>query len=108
MKRLASHESLAHVGHLRNLLEQSGIACVVRNEQLSGGLGEIPFLECLPELWVLKDGDLARARALLSEMERTEAPRGPWRCRRCGEGNEGQFAACWRCGAADAPVGDAE
>ena len=101
MKRLVSHESLAHVGHLRNVLEQSGIACVVRNEQLSGGLGEIPFLECLPELWVLRDEDLARAQVLIRDMENAEARRGPWRCRRCGESNEGQFAACWQCGAAD-------
>ena len=101
MKRLISHESLAHVGHLRNLLEHSGIACVVRNEQLSGGLGEIPFLECLPELWVLRDEDLAKAQALIGDMDTADASRGPWRCRRCGESNEGQFAACWQCGAAD-------
>lgn len=101
MKRLIADESLAHVSHLRNLLEQSGIACVIRNEQLSGGIGEIPFLECLPELWVVRDADLARAQALLGDMERADAPRGPWRCRHCGETNEGQFAACWQCDAAD-------
>ena len=55
MKRLTAHESLAHIGHLKNLLEQSGIACIIKNDQLSGGLGEIPFLDCLPELWVLQD-----------------------------------------------------
>ena len=101
MKRLLSNESLAYVGHVRNLLEQSGIACAIKNEQLSGGLGEIPFLECLPELWVLRDADLPRARALLKSLEEGESGRGPWRCRHCGESNEGQFAACWRCGTAD-------
>ena len=101
MKRLIAHESLAHVGHVRNLLEQSGIACVVKNEQLSGGLGEIPFLECLPELWVLRDEDLSRAWALLKSLEEGESGCGLWRCRHCGESNEGQFAACWRCGTAD-------
>ncbi len=101
MKRLISHESLAHVGHVRNLLEQSGIACVVKNEQLSGGLGEIPFLECLPELWVLRDADLPRAQALLEAIEQPAAVRAQWRCRGCGERNEGQFAACWQCGAMD-------
>ena len=58
MKRLITHESLAHIGHLKNLLEHSGIVCVIRNDQLSGGLGEIPFLECLPELWVVRAQDL--------------------------------------------------
>ena len=83
MKRLSrghSHESLAHVGHVRNLLEQSGIDCIVKNEQLSGGLGEIPFLECLPELWVLRDADLRRAQAFGGAVEAIE----------------GQFAACWQ------------
>ena len=103
MKRLYSHESLAHVGHVRNLLEQSGIDCFVKNEQLSGGLGEIPFLECLPELWILRDADLRRAQALLEAIEQPGASRAHWRCRQCGERNEGQFAACWQCGAADEP-----
>ena len=71
MKRLITHESLAHIGHLKNLLEHSGIVCVIRNDQLSGGLGEIPFLECLPELWVVRDQDLPRAEALLAATEKT-------------------------------------
>ena len=101
MKRLTAHESLAHIGHLKNLLEQSGIACVIKNDQLSGGLGEIPFLDCLPELWVLQDEELSRARAVLEAAEKTDIARAAWRCPQCGESNEGQFAACWQCGAAD-------
>ena len=102
MKRLVAHESLAHVGHLKNLLEQSGIACLIKNDQLSGGLGEIPFLDCLPELWVVRDEDLARAEALFETIESTPAEREDWRCPQCGETNEGQFAACWQCGVPDA------
>jgi len=101
LKRLASHESLAFLGHLRNLLEQSGIDCMIKNEQLSGGLGEIPFLECLPELWVLRDEQLLRAQALLAELEHVPADLPAWQCPACGERNEGQFSACWQCGRAD-------
>lgn len=105
MKRLIAHESLAHIGHLRNLLEQSGIACLIRNDQLSGGLGEIPFLDCLPELWVVQDEDVARAQALLEAVQNTRIEREDWRCSRCGETNEGQFAICWQCGTPDATSG---
>ena len=105
MKRLIAHESLAHVSHLKNLLEQAGIACVVRNDQLSGGLGEIPFLDCLPELWVVRDQDLPRAEAVLGAVQAAPPSREDWRCSRCGESNEGQFAACWRCGAPDTDAG---
>ena len=101
MKRLIAHESLAHIGHLRNLLEQSGISCLIKNDQLSGGLGEIPFLDCLPELWVLRDEDLTRAQALLEAVHTTPVERRAWRCGSCGETNEGQFAVCWQCGEAD-------
>jgi hypothetical protein len=98
MKRIATAESLAEIGHLRNVLEQNGIGCTIKNEQLSGALGEVPFLECLPELWVLRDGDLDRAERLIAELRR-ESPAGEsWRCKSCNEENEAQYAACWNCG----------
>lgn len=101
MKRVASHESLAYLGHLKNVLEQSGIACLLRNEQLSGALGEIPFLECLPELWVVRDEQLPAAESLLKELRESAASAPAWRCPGCAELNEGQFAACWNCGRPD-------
>ena len=101
MKRVATHELLAEIGHLKNLLEQAGIPCVVKNEQLSGGLGEIPFIDCIPELWVVRDGDLQRARAIVDKQWRSADESTGWRCRNCGESNEGQFSACWQCGEAD-------
>ncbi len=100
MKRLTAHDSLAYVGLLKNVLEQSGIACVIRNDQLSGGVGEIPFLECLPELWVLEDTDVACAAALLKNFEEPSGRTAQWCCASCGEFSEGQFAVCWQCGAA--------
>jgi Putative prokaryotic signal transducing protein len=102
MKRVATAESLAEIGHFRNVLEQNGIACVIRNEQLSGALGEVPFLECLPELWVIADTDRSRAEQLLSDLRQPADVGGePWRCAACGESNESQFAVCWSCGKGD-------
>ncbi len=101
MRRVASNESLAFLGHLRNLLEQSGIQCLIKNEQLSGGLGEIPFLECLPELWILRDEQLDAAESLLTEIQQPAKTAPAWHCPACRELNEGQFAACWHCGRAD-------
>lgn len=98
MKRIATAESLAEIGHLRNVLEQNGIGCTVKNEQLSGALGEVPFLECLPELWVLRDSDAGRAERLIAELRQEAATGDNWRCPQCKEENEAQFAACWNCG----------
>ncbi len=98
MRRVYSSALLADVEHFRNVLEQAGIDSRIRNEQLAGGLGEIPFLECEPELWVA-DEDEARAAAIIAG-QRANAPEdaAPWRCQRCGETNEAQFGACWQCG----------
>jgi Putative prokaryotic signal transducing protein len=106
MTRVHRGGSLAEVGHLKSLLEEAGIRCMIKNELLSAALGEIPFLECLPELWVLADEQARHAEALIAESmvtARAEPVGGPaWRCGICGASNEPQFAACWRCGACDA------
>ena len=61
--------------------------------------GEIPFAECYPELWVMGDEELARAREILDDWQSKEVEQQQsWTCQRCGEENEGQFSSCWRCG----------
>jgi len=101
MKRVHSSELLAEIGHFRNVLEQNGIACVVRNEQLSGVIGEVPFLECMPELWVLDDDRADEAQSLIADLRQDVQGGRSWRCPKCREENEPQFAACWNCGAPD-------
>lgn len=104
MKRVYVSSSLADAGHARNLLEQEGIRCMIKNETLVGGLGEIPFLDCQPEVWVLDDANEERARRVLHAALHAGTPpdtRGEWRCAECGETNEPQFAACFNCGRPD-------
>lgn len=101
MKRVFRHDSAAEVGLLRGLLEHAGINCITKNEQLSGALGEIPFLECQPEIWVVDDADRDRAEAIIAAHYLRSVDHADWRCRECGELNEGQFGACWSCSAVD-------
>ena len=99
MKRVYSslNRMLAH--HAKNLLEAEGIACRVRNENLAGAMGEVPFLECEMELWVLEERDAARAVEILRYGPLPPLEKGPgWRCA-CGEMLETQFTQCWNCGA---------
>lgn len=89
----------AQAAMLREILEKEGIACLLRNEELSVAHGEIPFLECSPELWVIDDEVFPRARMLLDGwLKSEETPSEPWVCPDCGEQLEGQFGACWKCG----------
>jgi hypothetical protein len=105
MKRVWSGSTLHDTAHLKNLLELAGIGCFIKHRELASAMGDLPFLECSPELWVLKDEHSASATAVIREALRPESdtPAPRWRCE-CGEDNEAQFAACWRCGNRDPGV----
>ena len=98
MKKLITRSSIIEIAHYKNLLASEGIESVVRNEYLGSIVGEIPFQEVWPELWVVNDLDYDRARQLIDESVVDESPATPWVCKACGTENEGQFAACWNCG----------
>ena len=100
MKKVTSADSLVTINHYKNLLISEGIAAFVRNEHLGGILGEMPFQEVWPELWVENDLDYDRALQLIDSVNiLQESPSSAWRCRNCRAENEGQFSACWQCGA---------
>lgn len=101
MKKVTTSGSLVEINHLKNILESEGIPAFLKNEHLGSIIGEIPFLEADAELWVRNDLDLDRAKQLIDTANIVdESPRRTWRCKSCKEENEGQFAACWKCGAA--------
>lgn len=84
--------------HLASALRAAGIDCEVRNTTLSGALGEIPFLECAPQIWIRNPLDEDRAQALIAQL-RKPVEGESWTCARCGETLEPQFSQCWNCGA---------
>ena len=99
MQPLFSSLNLLEVHHLKNLLEAEGIRCHIKNELLSRLAGGIPFTECAPELWLLDERDLERAKRIVAGSSRGAVAKPPWQCPNCGEALEGQFSACWHCGA---------
>jgi len=100
MRPLLTSLNLLEIHHLKNVLEQDGIRCWVKNELLSRLAGEIPFTECAIELHLAREDDRPRAEALLEAWRRAPPPGPAWTCGACGEQLEGQFSACWKCGAA--------
>lgn len=98
MKKVTSADSLVTVSHYKNLLQAEGIDAFIKNEHLGSILGEMPFQEVWPELWVRKDIDFDRAKQLIDENILDESPKEPWTCQACSNDNEGQFSACWSCG----------
>ncbi len=102
MKKLTSAETLLMISHYKNLLAAEGIPTEVRNQHLGSIMGEIPVFETWPQLWVINDLDYDRALQLIEAVD-AESSKESWTCRDCGEENEGQFGACWNCGASVDP-----
>ncbi|MDJ0711261.1 MAG: DUF2007 domain-containing protein [Woeseiaceae bacterium] len=97
MKKLTSAETLVLINHYQNLLASEGIPTEVRNQHLGSIMGEVPFFETWPQLWVVNDLHYDRAMQLIKAAD-AESPAESWACQECGEDNEGQFGACWNCG----------
>ena len=98
MVRIYSSEDRVNVHHLRNVLEAAGVQCLVKNDSLFTLAGEIPAVECWPELWLLDESMLNKAESVIQDQSaKARGINASWQCA-CGELNEGQFTECWRCG----------
>ena len=58
-------ESLAIVQNVMNALEANGIPCVIRNDILNAGAGQLAPLGCGPEVWGVDDPDAERAEQFI-------------------------------------------
>lgn len=98
MKRVYCTADVVAAGYLRGILEDHGIGCMLKNEFLTGAVGELPPTACWPEIWVRDDRDAERAGALIREYLVTEEGAATWDCPGCGERLGASFEFCWRCG----------
>ena len=100
MKRVYSAEHGLMTEHIKDILQEEGIDCMIKNLNLAGALGELPPIECWPEVWILEDEDYDRASSIVEDLIKdSDEYRSSWVCQ-CGEKIEGQFTACWSCGTA--------
>jgi hypothetical protein len=100
VKKIYSAPNITMVGLVKDVLDSHGIPTVIRNQFLSAATGELPPIECWPELWITDDSRYEECRQLVEEILRTDnIPADPWQCPGCHEEIEGQFSQCWRCGA---------
>ena len=67
MKKVTSADSLITINHYKNLLTSEGIPAFIRNEYLGSIVGEMPFQEAWPQLWVKNDLDYDRSLQLLDQ-----------------------------------------
>ncbi|MEE8387931.1 MAG: DUF2007 domain-containing protein [Acidiferrobacterales bacterium] len=98
MERLYSAANLPEAYLIRDLLAEVGVRTQILNENAQGGVGEIPFTETYPEIWVERKNDMERARRIIEEYESRSFSTGYVDCPRCGEQNPENFETCWHCG----------
>lgn len=97
MKRVHTALDLPEARLLADTLTRAGIPARVFNEFAQGAMGDIPFQDSRPEVWVLEDRDQARAEQLLTDLRARVAAMPERACPACGEVNPGSFELCWRC-----------
>jgi hypothetical protein len=99
MKKVFTTKDPLMIGHLKNVLATFDIKCITKNYELSSAAGELPPIECWPELWVVDDHRQTEAEAILRKtLAPLESVKRSWLCIGCGEEIEGQFSECWKCG----------
>ena len=100
MIKVFENFDFSRVGQMQSLLESNGIKTFIRNQYTSGVVGELPFVEVVPQLYVLEEGDVSKARDLLQLDLPHEDVGEDWVCSECGIDIEDNFSHCWKCGMA--------
>lgn len=101
MRKIYENVDFTSVGYYQSILEEAGIPTFLKNLGSSVGMGEIPFVEVFPELWVVNDEDYDRAMSVLEPYYQPEEPQASlpdWVCGSCGAEVDGSFGECWKCG----------
>lgn len=97
MRLVYRAQSLPEAQLIADLLHAEGIETQIFNQNAQSIAGEIPPAAAGPQVWVMDDGEVGAARALIAEYQ--SCPPAPARyCPRCGEENPGNFLSCWACG----------
>ncbi|HWH68611.1 MAG TPA: DUF2007 domain-containing protein [Candidatus Sulfotelmatobacter sp.] len=96
MKQVVTSTESAELELLKNMLQEAGVRCALRNEQLSQTFPAVAFNV---ELWVENDEDFERAQELCETWFHPPAgASSTWTCLQCGQRLTGQFDSCWQCG----------
>lgn len=97
MKRVHIAPTLLDAQLVVDALSSLGIASHIFNANAAGALGEVPFLQAQPEVWVEDDARECQAREVLADFLNVK-PSAEKICPHCGERNPGNFLSCWQCG----------
>jgi hypothetical protein len=96
MKLLYTHENRYLVHNIQNIIENSGIDIMLKNEFAAGAAGDLVPHETWLELWIMNDADYEQASQVLSDSFSLDTD-ASWNCTKCTEINDASFDYCWNC-----------
>ncbi len=96
MKRVYEAADVIEAEAVVTALKSRGIDAFVVGAHTYDTPGVNPL--AFPAVWIAHDEDEGAARLALAALRAADKGEA-WRCRACGEAHEGQFSACWKCGA---------
>jgi hypothetical protein len=96
MKLLYTNENRYLVHNIQNLVENAGIAIMLKNEFSAGAAGDLVPHETWLELWAMHDADYDHAMQLIAASFSGEDD-AEWLCNNCQETNDASFDFCWNC-----------
>ena len=98
MKRVYQASTLLEAQLVADTLSSLGILSHILNAHAVGAMGELPYSQILPEVWVEDPAREAQAREMVAALD--EPQKADKICPYCDELNPGNFLSCWQCGAA--------
>lgn len=95
MKRVFRADSLLEAQLVADTLTSMGIHNHILNAYAVGAMGDLPYSQTNPEVWVDDAAQLTRAAEAIATLNAPVQP--DKRCPHCGETNPGNFLSCWQC-----------
>ena len=94
MKVIFSHRNIIFIHHIKNILENHKIACI-----LEEGHSLDPVLAPEGRILLLDEAKFEEAEELISTVFKEDAleEKQSWVCSRCSKEIEPQFSECWYC-----------
>lgn len=97
MIRIHLAQDIQQASLILHVLEQHDIKVNILNQYAQGALGELPFTQSYPEIWV-EEIFSDKAKRLINNFEKLPLNDNIVYCIRCNEVNPENFETCWSCG----------
>ena len=102
MNEVFTHSDHGRVEVIRQVLEEAGIQCGIRNEDEVTLIPGVTISARDSVLCVANEADVEKAEKFIADFlaaDRAHETASDWVCEKCGENVPGNFDSCWKCSA---------